>query len=287
MFGKEKIKKNVYRKKTRAEAPEDFRRRLVMGAAVAGLAVVLVLFGFSVVAAYDYLVQSPYFAASRVDVTGNRHLTATEVLDCARIPADANVLAVNLSAARKRLLAHPWIAWAAVSRRLPDGIEIDIREHTPVAVCDMGRKSFLLNSEGRVFKAADDGDPAGLPVVEGLRLSDVSIKGEPMRRPAQAVVDFLNFMRGPGFPIPQKAVTGISVDADTGLSITAFEPTVKVALGWDDYSGKMARLKQVMYDLAREKGLTASAIDLTKPDRVVVKPVQQAVKAEKSARKEA
>lgn len=282
-----KIKKNTYKKRTGPGSFMTTRQKLVFAATFASIIAVMTLFGFSVVAAYDLAVQSPFFSASRVEVTGNKRLSASEIMDQAKISANSNVLSINLGEARARLTAHPWIAWAAVSRRLPDGLEIQVREHTAMAILHMGHKKYLMNTEGLAFKLYGDNDPTGLPEVRGLKLSDVSITGEPMRRPAEAVVDYLHKMQAVGFPLPKGAITGLRVDPDLGLSITAFDPAVTVYLGWNNYDEKTARLKRVIYELSCEKGLAASSIDLSQDDRIVVRPVPEAAQIRKKARKEA
>ncbi|MBI5843299.1 MAG: FtsQ-type POTRA domain-containing protein [Deltaproteobacteria bacterium] len=286
LWNREKpVKRNLYKKKPVPVMTP--KQKLVWAAGICAVVGIMTLFGLSVVAAYDLAIQSPLFAASRVDVTGNKRLDASEILEQARIAPDANVLAINLDEARARLSAHPWIAWASVSRRLPDRLEISVREHTPMAVLFMGHKKYLMNTEGQAFKLFEEGDPEGLCEVRGLKLTDVSIKGEPMRRSAKAVVDFLNLMQAVGFPIPPASVTGLYADPDVGLSVTAFDPPITVFMGWDHYDEKAARLKRVVYELGREKGLAAKSIDLSKDDRIVVRPVPEAAQIRKKARKEA
>lgn len=285
LFNRETPKKgNYYLKKTRPAM--SLRRKLVRALYFAGVLTLMTLFGLSVVAAYDFAIQSPIFAAARVDVTGNKRLCATEILEQAKIKPDVNVLSVNLDAARKRLMAHPWIAWASVSRRLPDRLEISIREHVPMAVLVMGEKKLLMNTEGEAFKICDDDDPTGLVEVRGLRLTDVSINGEPMKKQAQAAVDFLTKLRTLGFPIAKEAVAGIYMDPDLGLSVTAYDPPVTVYMGWSNYDQKATRLKRVIFDLGREKGLAAKSIDLSKDDRIVVRPSPESAQIRQKARKE-
>lgn len=283
LWNREKPKKGNYYRKKPAPVMTP-RQKLVLAAVFSGVVGLVTLFGFSVVAAYDFAIQSPLFAASRVDVSGNRRLSATEILDQARIAPDANVLSINLDAARARLAAHPWIAWASVSRRLPDRLEISVREHVPMAVLFLGNRKFLMSTEGMAFKLFEEGDPEGLCEVRGLRLTDVSIKGEPMKRTARAAMDFLTLMQAVGFPIAPDAVTGLYVDPDIGLSVTAFDPPVTVYMGWDRYDEKAARLKRVLYELGAEKGLAAKSIDLSKDDRIVVRPVSEAAQIRKKTR---
>ena len=129
---------------------------------------------FFFVFVHDMFTQSPHFTARQIQVEGARRLPPRAVAAQAGVHEGINVLSVNLSAARRRLLTHPWIAEAEVRREIPSAIHIRVREHVPAAVVDMGRK-FLLNEQGEIFKEWEPADPAGLPVVSGLKPADVRV----------------------------------------------------------------------------------------------------------------
>ena len=134
---------------------------------LAGAAFV-VFVSFFFVFVHDMFTQSPHFTARQIQVEGARRLPPRTVAAIAGVREGINVLSVNLSAARRQLLAHPWIAEAEIRREIPSGLHIQVREHEPAAVVDIGKR-FLLNVHGEIFKEWEPGDPAGLPVVSGLK----------------------------------------------------------------------------------------------------------------------
>ena len=129
---------------------------------------------------HDLIIQSDYFRAKNLIVTGTRRLSADQILEQADIRFRSNILALNLSVSRKRLLAHPWIAEAAVMREIPDKIRISIKEHKPLAVVDLGRK-YLISDKSILFKEKETSDPQNLPLIRGLRYSDIKIPREQTR----------------------------------------------------------------------------------------------------------
>src|SRR6185503_20529088 len=67
----------------------------------------------------------------------------------------------------RELRDNPWIASAEAHRILPHTIVIDIREHVPAAVVQLGGL-YLVDAEGHPFKRVEIDDGAGLPIITGL-----------------------------------------------------------------------------------------------------------------------
>ena len=73
---------------------------------------------------------------------------------------------MNLDAVRAAIEKLPWVRRAAVRRRWPDGLALEIEEHVAVARWQQaeGAESRLVNREGEVFAAAGN---AELPLFIG------------------------------------------------------------------------------------------------------------------------
>jgi cell division protein FtsQ len=213
----------------------------------------------------------------------------------AGIREGANVLGVNLTAARSRLLAHPWIAEAEVRREIPATLRIRIREHVPAAVVDVGAK-FLLNEQGDVFKEWEASDPAGLPVVRGLAVQDLRVadrsgaasSGAPLAylkpspapapllsRAMEAVSQVLALGREPGGVLPARQLAAIRVDPELGLTVEAFEPVKSIRLGYDDYREKYRLLGELKTFLLKQADFNDfERIDLNDVHRVILNPAR-------------
>ena len=243
----------------------------------AGACVGLMLLGatsFAFVFGYDYLTQCEYFRARAIEISGHAHLSEQVVRDQARLADGVNILSVNLYLVRKRLLAHPWIADAEVSRELPDAIAIRISEHRPLAVLDLGRK-FLLNENGEVFKEREGGDPAGLPLVAGLTFTDIELPDNPGSVAYRAVMEALSLSRRPDSALPIERVRRIEVDRELGLTLYAFDRAKTIKIGFNDYPDKYERLRAVLVFMARDSRVPEyTAIDLNHRNRIVVTPAR-------------
>jgi cell division protein FtsQ len=249
-------------------------------AAVAALAAVT---GFFILI-HEIVTQCDYFAAEKVTIEGTRRLTHEQVARQARVRTGDNILSVNLSLVRKRLLAHPWIAEAEVSREIPSRLIIRVREHAALAVVDFGQK-FLINRQGRIFKPWDPSDQLDLPVIRGLHLSDLKVYGRlESPHPGQASVDsspfravmqVLELGKQQGSILPNHMIRQISVDRQIGLTIYAFDRLKAISLGYSDYMAKYHMLAKLFSYLKRQRSIfDFDRIDLNNLERIVVNPIK-------------
>jgi len=275
LLGSKQIRKNFFKNsvaKKQAKIFHHFKTGLKIATAITAL----LLISFVAIFGYDFLTQCGYFNAQDLSVTGTERLSTAHVLKHAQINKGVNILSLNLSTARKRLLAHSWIAEAEISRELPSNIHIRIKEHKPLAVMDLGRK-FLINTKGEIFKEVSAQDPDNLPIISGLEFSDINVKGESRSLPFEAVMDILHLGQKSNSVIPNSLIQNIKVDREIGLTIYApyFESGLinSIKIGYHEYASKYAGLKYVIsYLKNRPKFLRIESIDLNNLNRIVVNP---------------
>ena len=283
MFNRNKPSKN-YRKSRGAKQQYKFWGRFVlllkMMAAVAAVAVAT---GFFVLV-HDIITQCDFFAVAKVTIEGTRRLTPAQVARQARVRKGDNILSINLSLVRKRLLAHPWIAEAGITREIPSRLIIRIKEHSAMAVVDFGQK-FLINPQGRIFKAWDPADKINLPVISGLDVSDLRVYDRlaPPEQsdqrvksaPFKAVMQVLQLGRQQGSILPNRLVRQINVDRQVGLTIYAFDRVKAIYLGYSDYTSKYHMLAGILSYLKRQQSIIDfDRIDLNNLQRVVINPIK-------------
>lgn len=279
---KKRIRKNYY-KNSSARKRNKILKRIVFGLKLTAAGTVLVLVSLVFVFSYDFLTQCDYFKAKELMVVGTHRLTLKQVLKQANIKKEVNIFSVNLSKTRRRLLAHSWIEDAEVSRELPTGINIRIKEQKPLAVLDLGRK-FIINTHGEIFKEMDKEDHFDLPMISGLEFSDINVKGESRSIPFDAVMKILGLGQNSKSVLPSSQIRRIHVDREMGISIFAFDHIREIKVGYNNYPDKYARLKDVLFYLKKNEGFSRiKSIDLNNLNRIVVNPakVESAAKGRK------
>lgn len=273
-MGRKHIQRNYYKNST-AKKRNRIIKRLVFCIKTAVVVAALQLVSFLFLFSYDFLTQCDYFRAEKLVVTGADRLSEKQILQQAQITKGINILSVNLSMARKRLLAHSWITEAEVSRDLPSEINIRIKEQKPLAILDLGRK-FLINTSGEIFKEMAVSDPDQLPIVSGLEFSDINVRDKPRSIPFKAVMNVLELGKKSNSVLPYKLIKRIQVDREMGLTIYAFERIKVIKIGYNDYPNKYARLKNILAHLKKRRGFShLKSIDLNNLNRIVVNPTKR------------
>jgi cell division protein FtsQ len=282
---KRRKSRNHTRKGRRNARGQKLLGRLVMGFKItSALAAVVIVTGFFILG-HDLLTQADYFGARQLTIEGMQRLTREQVSRQAGVHPGINILSTNLTLARKRLLAHPWIADAQVSREIPSGLHIVIEEHTALAVVNLGQK-YLMNTHGEIFKAWEPSDPQNLPLVSGLKLSDLRVYGRPKPAPGsgdkkrsapfQSVMQVLQLGGKKGSVLPNRVVKQIHVDRQIGLTVHAFDWGKTINLGYSDYAGKYRMLSNFFSYLKHHHSISGFVrIDLNNLQRMVVNPIRE------------
>jgi cell division protein FtsQ len=221
---------------------------------------------------HDALTQSSFFEARTITVEGNQKLSQKAILKQGNLRLGDNILGVNLKILRNNLLANSWIAAAEVERDLPDAIHVRVRERVPIAMVELNRH-FYLSESGEIFKPVEPSDKIRVPVVKGLKLSQID-PGNPGGGPAlRAVMEVLNLARLHGSVLPLRSLHSVHVDPEMGLTLFGFESGMAIKLGFGDFESKLNRLRDMISYLRRGAELSrVGSVDLNDLDRVVVRP---------------
>ena len=268
LFGKKRTRKNRFKKRPRSGQPGAGAKRLltvVSGCLAVGA------FSALLVMAHALFTQADYYRAKQLPLSGNQRLSARTVLAQAELALGVQILHLNLGVVQGRLLAHPWIASAQVSREIPNTLRVTVREHHPLAIMDMqmGRR-YLLNAEGRLFKQWDATDPGNLPVVTGLGYRDLPMEAETGTKPFRAVLSLLTETGA----WEALALSKIEADPETGLTLVVAHSGQEIRMGYGHYPEKLSRLValkkrlkdgNIMHDFA--------SIDVSDLERIVVAPI--------------
>ncbi len=268
-----RIKRNYYKNSHAKRRPQLLRRIILCLKIMAAITFVMMM-SIIFVLGYDFFTQCDYFMASIIEVKGYKNLSKEEVIEQSQINIGQNILSINLSTARKRLLSHSWISEAEVRRELPNSIYIGIKEHEPLAILDIGRK-FIINTHGTVFKEWKPSDTNNLPIINGLDFSDLNVPdGEFRSIPFEAVMNVLQLGRNPESILYNRLIKKIHVDREIGLTLYAFNPIKAIKIGYDNYPGKYDRLKSVFLYLKNKQNFSGfNSIDLINLNRIVLNSV--------------
>lgn len=118
----------------------------------------------------DYLFTSPEMALAspaQVELSGNHCVTRASVLEIFSPDRGRSVLRIPLAQRRAQIEAIPWVEHAEVLRALPNHIEVEITERTPIAFLRQGSELMLVDAYGAILDRPLEGD-FHFPVVTGI-----------------------------------------------------------------------------------------------------------------------
>ncbi len=265
-------RKNRFKKKKKPLQLSKLKGRMVPAVRVVGMVVLLLGVSAGFIFVYDCFTQSDQFRARDIEVSGYRQMSRQQVLNIAGIDSQVNILALNLSKTRRRLLADPWIAEAEVSRQIPSGLMISIREEVPLALLIAGENQrFLLNTDGRVFKRQEGAEGTGWPRIEGLGLGDLPVAGKPDTRAFQGVLTLLTLAREKDNPLALTGVKRINMDRELGAIVHTRSLDRTIKFGFGSYRKKCRALRYLTKRMRGDNRLARSrVIDLNDVNRIVV-----------------
>ncbi len=212
--------------------------------------------------AYQSVMHAEMFQIAGVDVQGKKFVQEDDLNKVAALFRGQNIFQVDLEKAASRARENPWVREVRIHRRLPNRINLVLRERNPAAMLDTGDGRYLMDDEGIVITrvAREDTRAWSLPIIA---LRDVKVRpGEAV--PSEGIAEALTLLqeiaaRG-GWQ--QHEVT-IRAGAPDALAILYANHEFKIGAG--NHQEKLRRLSEILSDAAK-RGLEITSVDL-RPER--------------------
>ena len=120
---------------------------------------------------------SPAFGVGPVIIRGLHYTDAVEVSGRLGIAPGTNLFALSTEPLAARLRELPTVAGADITIRLPDTIDVDVRERDPILVWGVGERRFLVDRDGVLFAELGAGsqEAANLPAMTDARAASASL----------------------------------------------------------------------------------------------------------------
>jgi cell division protein FtsQ len=197
---------------------------------------------------------------------GNRHLTNTELLSLTGLSQKRPLFSVRTGDIYRRLKTSPWIKDALVRKDLSGNVTVYLTEAVAAAVLQMDETPCLVDSDGLRLEDIKPEPVYFLPVV---KIDPASHK--------EAYRDAVELAR----VLNERKVTAhggnIELTGTRPEDVTMKVDGVPVKIGEGDLTRKLDKLDFVMDELGK-RNMSVEYIDLRFEDRIVVKPLKQAVR---------
>lgn len=124
---------------------------------------------FVIIVVAVIFVMSITFRVDKIQVVGNSHYTASEIINAIDIEQGDNLFFFDRFAAITRVFAKlPYVQEVSVERALPDRVTIRVTESTAIAYIKLGSELWTFDEKCKVLGKAAEGEEEGLIPVVGL-----------------------------------------------------------------------------------------------------------------------
>ena len=221
---------------------------------------------------YGKIMTTPYLAIHSFRVNETHRLTRDEVIALSGLHEGQNILSFKSGDTAEKIKKNPWVEEASVTRRIPDSIEVEVRERQPLAIIKTD-SLYVMDRNGVVFKKLSSSDGLDLPVVTGFTNWGIAQDDSGSTAGALELIRVLDGRQGFGI----QNVSEIHYDTDYGFSLYTAEDGVRLDMGFDRFEDKLAVFEKILAtNDGTLRGITA--MDLNNDKEVIVRFSSNVVK---------
>lgn len=216
---------------------------------------------------YRFVTESEFFAIGKVTFSGQRTLTGDLLEELLGPIGGKSIFFQDMKSLEKNLAAHPWIASASVTRRLPDTLYAHVVERVPFARIKFG-EVYLLDKASILLDRAGP-KHSHLPMITGVKTNAVKL-GE--KAPAKNIIsvlealDSLNrlelFLDDP--------FNSVNIKDGYKLTFTSMNRGIRLFMTTETIDAGLKNLK-IILNAIETKADDIERIDVSFKDKVVIK----------------
>lgn len=225
-----------------------------------GIALVAVV-SFGILFAYRWVTAHEFFALSNLVIQGGQRLSAEEVAEMGGVRTGINVLGINIADVQRRVAGSEWVESVSVTRVLPNGLIIEIKEREP---------AFLTRREDQLFYADKHGQPIVAVGVEKF-ISLPLLEKEEAVPVGKGVHELLEEISRNTLPFGMSQIAWVRQDSAEQFSLYLEKPRVLVQLDGTDLHATLACLIKLWADLESRNELDRAASMFVMPGRAWIR----------------
>ena len=209
------------------------------------------------------------FQISNFEIKGNSFLEKSKVMQLAKQGVfGQNIFQANIQLVPDRLRDNPWIETAEVSRKMPDSLQVKIKERIPFAKIEMtDGKTFLIDRKAFLIKEIESHEYQILPA---MQLNDDtyyeignSLQSEEIKNCIKFIEKILSVKNS------DQVINFTSLTMEEGGRYTLKTPSTSVRLSEESLKENLDKLRKAS-KIIHQEGLKIKSIDLTFDDQVVL-----------------
>lgn len=120
-----------------------------------------------------FVMMSPIFNIVNINVSGNSKITKEEIINLSKINIGDNIYKMNLTNSKKNIKSNSYIESVEIKRKIPNVIDITVKERTPKYMLQYGNQMVYINSQGYILEISDE--ILKLPILIGYKTENDKI----------------------------------------------------------------------------------------------------------------
>ncbi len=202
----------------------------------------LMLVSIALIYGYRQATSSDYLTLREIDIQGNRQLTSSELLGIMEIDTGENMLQLNMSELKNRLLDNPWIEKVRLRREFPNHLHISIHERQAYFWIQNDHNLYYADARGKIIASLSPQRVISLPVLY--------LQGDPGQ---ETITSLVQALERRGFPFSMQDLAWIKVSETQQVQMYIYGLGIELAMGSGDMDRDMSRLNAVWQDLRQRE----------------------------------
>lgn len=175
---KKKIKKEPKKLTKKQELSKKKRKKIFR------VIKILMLLGI-IIGGVIYAMLSPIFNIKNITVTGNSKISSETIISLSGLSIDQNIFNFWSNDIKEAVKQNAYIDTVEVKRKLPDSIEINVKERTATYMITLGNAYVYINNQGYILEITSKKlevplligyNTAAEEIVEGNRLNETDLE---------------------------------------------------------------------------------------------------------------
>lgn len=262
----------AHQKVTRKRHKSRAKRRISFFSFLKVLLVLSITFSTTIFAwqGYEFIHNSPIFHVNKFIIKkGDININEQEILNRINPEFPMNIFAINPEEIKKKIKTISNVHDAYVVKRLPDVIEIYLKERRPYAIA-YARQIYVVDEEGYLIDSIDKSSTyiPDLPIISGLKEEDIQASIHKPHDSLNLGLEILEAVVNSGRNMADK-ISEINI-SDSANPVLITHKGIEIILGLNNLKEKLSRLHGVLFELEK-KGGNVDYIDMRFKDQVVIK----------------
>lgn len=199
-------------------------------------------------------IMSPLFNVTEVIVIGNNGVTTETIISLSQIEIGGNIYKTSKEIIRKGIKENAYIESVEVRRKLPNKIELEVKERKTSYMVEYGGSYIYINNQGYILEVANE--MLDVPIIEGCTTNteELQVGNRLNKEDLTRLEMILKIMESKESNEILEKINRINIEDKQNYTLKMEEEKKTVYLGSaSNLSSRMLYLKAVLEDT---KGLT-------------------------------